>query len=76
MGMDTADLNDNDPGSEPRDARVRALKELVQKSLYVVDERAVAEAIIRRGWAWPGGPASPSGSAWPSAAGYWRVSDN
>jgi hypothetical protein len=34
--------------TEPMESRVRVLRELVQKSLYVVDERAVADAIILR----------------------------
>jgi hypothetical protein len=31
------------------DARVRVLRELVRESLYVLDERAVADAIMARG---------------------------
>jgi hypothetical protein len=34
--------------SETVDSRVRLLKQLVEESMYVVDERAVADAIVAR----------------------------
>jgi anti-sigma28 factor (negative regulator of flagellin synthesis) len=60
MTLDDADLSPKDPEADRASAesRVRVLRELVQESLYVVDEQAVADAIIRQGWAWlsvPGG---------------------
>jgi anti-sigma28 factor (negative regulator of flagellin synthesis) len=39
---------DRHADTEPTEPRVAVLKELVDKSLYEVDERAVADAIILR----------------------------
>jgi hypothetical protein len=36
------------PISTPMNSRVRVLRELVSESLYVIDEAAVAEAIVVR----------------------------